>query len=66
MTFSKLCTNRGVLYRYIICHRASLEFIESQPLRTDGVHCRESAGTRPVVHKAVPMSERVLPFQVSP
>ena len=35
-------------------HRVSLEFIESlTQLRTDGVHCRESAGTGPVNLKVV-------------
>ena len=33
-------------------------------LRTDGVHCRESAGTGPVVSKVV-SSKRVLPWQVT-
>ena len=33
-------------------------------LRTDGVHCRESAGTGPVNLKVV-SSERVLPWQVT-
>ena len=47
-----------MLYTTAIRHRVSSEFIEFPPLRTDGVHCRESAGTRPVVLKVVPMSER--------
>ena len=34
-------------------------------LRTDGVHCREFAGTGPVNPKVVPSSERVLPWQVT-
>ena len=33
-------------------------------LRTDGVHCRESAGTGPVNPKVVP-NERVLPWQIT-
>ena len=33
------------------------------PLRTDGVHCRESAGSAPVSIKG--SSERVLPWQVT-
>ena len=34
-------------------HRVSPEFII---LRTDGVHCRESAGTEPVALKVVPVT----------
>ena len=33
-------------------------------LRTDGVHCRQSAGTEPVVRMEVPVLAWVLPFQV--
>ena len=36
----------------VICHRVSPEFIR---LHTDGVHCRESAGTGSVVLKVVPV-----------
>ena len=45
-----------------ICHRVSPEFIRlliTQLLRTDGVHCRESAGTGPVVLKVVPVTSGV-------
>ena len=34
-------------------NRVSLEFIGSQ--RTDGVHCRESAGTGPEVLRVIPV-----------
>ena len=34
-------------------------------LRTDGVHCRESAGTGPVNLKPQGSSERVLPWQIT-
>ena len=43
------------LFKTAIRHRASPEFIGSRIyLRTDGAHCRESAGTGPVNLKAVP------------
>ena len=44
----------GVHYETAIRHRVSPEFIGSRKLRTDGVHCRESAGTGPVNLKVVP------------
>ena len=37
-------------------HRVSPEFYRVTQLRTDGVHCRESAGTGPVVLKVVPVT----------
>ena len=39
-----------------IRHRVSREFIGVTQLRPDGVHCRESAGTGPVILKAVPVT----------
>ena len=41
------------MYETAIRHRVSPEF-RVMHLRTDGVHCRESAGTGPVNLKVVP------------
>ena len=50
---------RGGVHFFILTairHRVSPEFIESlTQLRTDGVHCRESAGTGPVNLNVVPV-----------
>ena len=35
-------------------HRVSPDFYRVTQLRTDGVQCRESAGTEPIVFKVVP------------
>ena len=52
---------------YLYCSPPSSQFRVYQvtQLRTDGVHCRKSAGTGPVVLNVVP-AIWVLPFQVSP
>ena len=53
------------LFQTSIRHRVSLEFVGSRKQwRTDGVHCRESAGTGSVNLKVVP-NKRVLPWQVT-
>ena len=47
---------RGGVHSFIctaIRRRVNREFLGSRQLRTDGVHCRESAGTGPVVLKVV-------------
>ena len=46
------------LFKFIytaLRHRVSPEFIGVTQLRTDDVHCREPAGTGPVVLKIVPL-----------
>ena len=50
---------RGGVHLFIyaaIRHRVSPEFIGVTQLRTDGIHCQESAGTGPVVLKVVPVT----------
>ena len=44
----------GVHYETAIRHRVSPQVYRVTQLRTDGVHCRESAGTGPVNLKVVP------------
>ena len=57
---------RGGVHLFINCHTPSGQsrVYRVTQLRTDGVHCRESAGTGPVNLKVV-SSERMLPWQVT-
>ena len=53
---------RGGVHLFILTakrDRVSPEFIESMQMRTDSVHCRESAGTGPVNLKVVPVTGAV-------
>ena len=54
-----------VYYTAILRHRVKPDFIRSRKLRTDGVDCRESAGTGSVVLKVVPVTTGTV-FALSP